>query len=297
MTSREVQGVGAEDEAVRATVREAYGRVARTGGSGALADQACCGPSCCGATASPSPNQIAENIGYSQEQIEAVPEGANLGLGCGNPTAIAALRPGEVVLDLGAGAGFDALLAARAVGPTGRVIGVDMTPDMLAKARENAVRAGVASTVEFREGIIEELPVVSSSVDVVISNCVVNLSPDKARAFREAFRVLRPGGRLAISDIVLTEELPPAIASLAAAWVGCIAGAMLESDYLGVIEAAGFADVRTSRTDASALLEGFVDDARMKAAIALVGAEALERAAKSVISLRVEARKPAEPSA
>ncbi|MBI4956353.1 MAG: arsenite methyltransferase [Myxococcales bacterium] len=298
MSTRETEKSEAtkDDGAVRAMVREAYGRVAKNGGASAGAG--CCDVGCCGGTATtPSADAIAANIGYAQEQIKAVPEGANLGLGCGNPTAIAALRPGEVVLDLGAGAGFDALLAAQAVGPTGRVIGVDMTPEMLGRARENAVKAGLAGRVEFREGIIEELPVVSRSVDVVISNCVVNLSPDKARAFREAFRVLRPGGRLAISDIVLAEPLPPAVASLAEAWVGCVAGAMLEADYLGLIEAAGFTDVRVSSTDASALLVGFDDDPRMKAARSLLGADALERAAKSILSLRVEATKPAEPAA
>lgn len=272
-------------ESIHTLVKEKYGELAR-GASGS---------SCCGARSQPARDArtAAERIGYSKFELDSVPEGANLGLGCGNPTAVARLRPGEIVLDLGAGAGFDALLAARAVGPTGRVIGVDMTPEMLEKARGNAARLGIADRVEFREGVIEALPVATESVDAVISNCVINLSSDKGQVFREAFRVLKPGGRMSVSDIVLTEPLPPAIASQAAAWVGCIAGAMLEEDYLAAIAAAGFVDVKASRTSAAPLLADYTQDPIVRAAIAALGGEVVERAAASISSLRVEARRPA----
>jgi SAM-dependent methyltransferase len=178
---------------------------------------------CCG-TGPIRPEETARRIGYSDDEIQAAPDGANLGVGCGNPTALAALRSGEVVVDLGSGAGFDAFLAARAVGPGGRVIGVDMTDAMLEKARENA-RKGDFTNVEFRKGTIEDLPIEDESVDVIISNCVINLSPEKDRVFREAFRTLRPGGKLMISDIVLERPLPPEIAEDISAYTGCVAGA------------------------------------------------------------------------
>jgi SAM-dependent methyltransferase len=174
--------------------------------------------------------------------MKAVPEGANLGLGCGNPVALASLKKGETVLDLGSGAGFDCFLAAQKVGAKGKVIGVDMTPEMLDKARENA-RKGKYKNVEFRLGEIENLPVADSSVDVIISNCVINLSPDKARVFAEAFRVLKPGGRLMVSDIVLLQELPDAIKNSVQAYIGCLSGAVMKAEYLRLIKKAGFKDV------------------------------------------------------
>jgi SAM-dependent methyltransferase len=182
-------------------------------------------------------------LGYSEEQLDEVPEGANLGVGCGNPTAIDALRPGETVLDLGSGAGMDAFLAARQVGPSGSVIGVDMTDAMLEKARKNAVATGVTN-VEFRKGKIEDLPVEDESVDAIISNCVINLSPEKHRVYAEAYRVLRPGGRLMVSDIVLERPLPAEVVESLDAYVGCVGGASLRSEYLETIRKAGFAEVR-----------------------------------------------------
>jgi len=201
----------------------------------------CCAPqeaaSCC------SPQDAASQaIGYSGAELGAIPEGANMGLGCGNPTAIASLEEGEVVLDLGSGGGIDCFLAANIVGETGRVIGVDMTPEMLEKARENARKVGYEN-VEFRLGEIENLPAADNSVDVVISNCVINLSPDKSRVFKEAHRVLKPGGRVMVSDVVLTRELPEDIKNSIAAYTGCVAGAYLKEDYLATIAEAGFDDV------------------------------------------------------
>ena len=235
-------------EQIRAAVRSSYARVAEKGGK-----NGCCAPaaetsSCC--TPAPTAETKSARVGYSTEEMKAVPEGANLGLGCGNPQAIAALKPGEVVLDLGAGAGFDAFLAARQVGPAGRVIGVDMTHEMLAKARANARKAGFAN-VEFRLGEIENLPVADTSVDVVISNCVINLSPDKGRVFAEAFRVLKPGGRIAISDVVRTAEFPADIAEDADLRCGCVSGAASVGEVEGWLRAARFDKISVAIREAS----------------------------------------------
>jgi SAM-dependent methyltransferase len=223
----------------RELVREHYGEVART-------DGACgCGPGCCGGGAVAS-----TELGYDAADLAELPKGADMGLGCGTPLAFAALTDGEIVLDLGSGGGIDAFLAAKQVGPRGKVIGVDMTPDMLAKARANAQRVA-ASNVEFRLGEIESLPISDRSVDVVVSNCVINLSPDKTAVFREAFRVLRPGGRLAISDIVASAPLPKHIADDPAALSGCIAGAPAIADLKAELEAAGFAGIHVEINHAS----------------------------------------------
>ena len=222
---------------IRATVREAYGAIASQEQVGG-----CCGggTSCCGPRGSSS-----TRLGYTDADLAAVPDGADLGLGCGNPQAVAGLKPGERVLDLGSGGGFDAFLAARQVGPTGHVIGVDMTPEMIARARANAAKVGV-DHVDFRLGDIEQLPVDDASVDVILSNCVINLAPDKPAVFREAFRVLAAGGRLAISDMVAIGDLPAAIASDPAAYTGCIAGAASVAALERMIADAGFDRVRVT---------------------------------------------------
>lgn len=209
------------------------------------------GSGCCGAPAEQSPHaKTAALLGYSEQDTTGVAADANLGLGCGNPSALAGLEPGETVVDLGSGAGFDALLCAEKLGPQGRFIGVDMTPEMLERARINAVNAGYARTVECREGLIEELPVASRSVDVVISNCVINLSTDKDSVLREAYRVLRPGGRFAVSDIVIQGVLPEELRRNLEAWAGCVAGALHEDEYRAKLAAAGFTDIDVEVTRA-----------------------------------------------
>lgn len=224
-----------EDE-IRKVVREGYTEIAKKGGCGCSSTSACCG-------SSNLVRDISKNIGYTETELDAVPEGANLGLGCGNPIALASLMEGETVLDLGSGAGFDCFLAANKVGKKGKVIGVDMTHEMLAKARGNALK-GKYDNVEFRLGEIENLPVADNSVDVIISNCVINLSPDKMRVFQEAFRVLKPGGRLMVSDIVLLKYLPDAIKNSVEAYVGCLSGALMKGRYLEAIDSVGFKDIR-----------------------------------------------------
>jgi len=225
-----------EREGIKKALRERYGRAAKQGGS-------CCAraASCCGDTY--VTGEGSGNIGYTEAELEAIPEGADLGLGCGNPVALASLQEGEVVLDLGSGAGIDCFLAAENVGENGEVIGIDMTVEMLERARENA-RKGNFGNVEFRLGEIENLPVADNSVDVVISNCVINLSPDKARVFREAFRVLKSGGRLMVSDIVLLEELPASIKTSIEAYAHCLSGALLKDEYIWAINSAGFEEIK-----------------------------------------------------
>jgi ubiquinone/menaquinone biosynthesis C-methylase UbiE len=232
-----------ENDQIRTAVRDHYASVA-TGAAakdapsqGGKAESGCCAPTCCAPSGTSS-----LKVGYSADDLSNAPDGADLGLGCGNPQAIASLRPGEIVLDLGAGAGFDAFLAARQVGPTGRVIGVDMTPEMLQKARGNAIKAGI-DNVDFRLGEIEHLPVADNSVNVIMSNCVINLSPDKPAVFAEAFRVLKPGGRLAISDVVATKPLPEALATSIAAHAGCIAGAAEVEPLREMLTASGFSEI------------------------------------------------------
>jgi SAM-dependent methyltransferase len=235
--------------------------------------------------------QTSQRIGYSDEELDAAPEGANLGVGCGNPTAIDALRPGETVVDLGSGAGLDAFLAARQVGPSGHVIGVDMTDAMLAKARDNANKAGIAN-VEFRKGHIEELPLEDASADVIISNCVINLSPEKERVYREAYRVLRPGGRLMISDIVLERPLPDFVIESIDAYLGCVGGASQRSEYLETIAKAGFQEVRIERESSFATAFD-LDDPNVQEIMQRldISSDQARSYADSVTSLQLFARK------
>ncbi len=223
----------------RTIVREHYANISTKGGT--------CAPGCCGAV----PAEQSLSLGYSEADLAAVPEGADLGLGCGNPNAIAALKPGETVLDLGSGGGFDCFLAARAVGPTGKVIGVDMTPEMIARARDNA-RKVKATNVEFRLGEIEHLPIADATVDAIMSNCVINLSPEKEAVFAEALRVLKPGGRLAISDVVAIAPIPPELQSQAAALAGCIAGATPLDELKAMLARVGFGEVEVTIAPRSA---------------------------------------------
>ena len=233
-----------KNDEIRQAVRSQYGQIATSESAGCG-----CSTSCCDASA-PSAEGISQGLGYSGEDVISIPQGANMGLGCGNPQAIAALKEGEIVLDLGSGGGFDCFLAARQVGDKGQVIGVDMTPEMITKARANAGKGGY-SNVEFRLGEIEHLPVADASVDVIISNCVINLSPDKPRVFSEAYRTLKPGGRLAISDVVAFAEMPEEARKDMALYTGCMAGASMVSEVEDMLNEAGFVSARVVPKDES----------------------------------------------
>lgn len=283
-----------KDDEIRQAVRETYAQIARDRGASGAApsvescctpqevagEASCCAPqgqvsaeSCCApeavasAASCCSPGDTAAMaVGYSAEELQSIPADAKMGLGCGNPTALASLREGEVVVDLGAGGGIDCFLAANAVGKYGSVIGVDMTPDMVSKARQNAASGGY-DNVDFRLGEIEHLPVADDSVDAVISNCVINLSPDKGQVFRDAYRVLKAGGRLMVSDIVINRELPEQVQSSMAAWAGCVAGASQKEDYLATIAAAGFQNVEvvSDVSVGSGELEGAISSVNVRA--------------------------------
>ena len=273
-----------KEDDIKKAVKEGYGKIASRGLS-------CCGTadSCCGPR---HPSEVGKTLGYSADELQSVPEGSNLGLGCGNPIAIASLAEGETVVDLGSGAGFDCFLAAGRVGKKGRVIGVDMTPEMIERARRNAEKDGFEN-VEFRLGEIERLPVDSNTADCVISNCVINLSPNKGRVFREAFRALKPGGRFMVSDIVLLKQLPPAVRDSVEAYIGCLAGASLKGDYMKGIEEAGFENIRiideTSFPVEFALNDPIAQSIMEKSSLGLGEVRDL---ARSVVSIRIQAVKP-----
>jgi len=263
-------------EETKKIVKEAYGKIALSN----------CGCGC--GTCGPDAGEFAKSIGYTDEELKRIPDEANLALSCGNPTALAGLREGETVLDLGSGAGFDCFLAASKVGNSGKVIGIDMTPEMVGKARENAERNGIEN-VEFKLGEIERLPVDGNSVDAVISNCVINLSPDKAKVFEEIYRVLKPGGRVAISDIALSRTLPEKVRDSIAAYVGCISGAVLIDEYKKVVESSGLKDVRIISKGKSACIDPDTKDPVGRAILDSLGdGESLE---DYVVSIYIEGRK------
>jgi arsenite methyltransferase len=275
-----------EDEKVKKIVREGYANVAKR-------EKPCCGAqNPCGDNTSDMSEDISKRIGYSEEEISSVPEGANMGLGCGNPIALASLKKGQTVLDLGSGGGFDCFLVANRVGKEGKVIGVDMTPEMIDKARENA-RKGKCKNVEFRLGEIENLPVADGTVDVVISNCVINLSPNKKRVFEEAFRVLKPNGRLMVSDIVLLKKLPEIIRKNVQAYVGCISGAEMKDKYLQMIRDAGFHEVKIIEENHFPV-ENMANDptAQAIAKTSEIPAEKIREIANTVASVKVAGIKP-----
>lgn len=267
-----------ERENVKSVVKEAYGNIATGERKG-------CGCTCdsCGSGA----EAFARSIGYSEEELKVIPADANLALSCGNPTALAGLKEGETVLDLGSGAGFDCFLAASKVGLNGRVIGVDMTPEMIEKARANAHKGGIAN-VEFRLGEIEHLPVEDGTVDVIISNCVINLSDDKPGVFREMFRVLKKGGRVSISDIALRRELPPEVRTSIEAYVGCVAGAILLGEYKSMMAAVGFQGVTLTVKGSSSCIDPATKDPMGRAFLENIDPATLRDV---VVSVRVEARK------
>ena len=274
-----------KESEIKKVVRKGYAEIAKKSSS------CCATPSCCGGSADPALD-ISKAIGYSDEEMTSVPEGANLGLGCGNPVALASLAEGETVLDLGSGAGFDCFLAANKVGSRGKVIGVDMTPEMIDKARENA-RNGNYENVEFRLGEIENIPAADNSVDAVISNCVINLAPDKKRVFNETFRVLKPGGRLMVSDIVLLKELPDFVRESVAAYIGCVSGAMMKDDYLEAMREAGFNQVKII-DETSFPIDCMASDPTAQVIIKEMNlpADKIEEVASSVASIKVQGIKP-----
>ena len=267
---------------IKESVRKNYAKVAKE-------NTGCCGSgsSCCGSSTAET---ISKNIGYSEKEMKSVPEGANLGLGCGNPTALAELKKGDTVLDLGSGAGFDSFLVAQKAGKEGRVIGVDMTPEMIKKARANAEKSGYKN-VEFRLGEIENLPVEDNSIDAVISNCVINLSPDKPKVFKEILRVLKKGGRFFISDIVLLKKLPEKIREDVSAYIGCISGALLKEEYMNIIKKTGFRDIKILDEKifpVSLMANDLAGETIRKTGFSKKEIEAIEN---SILSIKIKGRK------
>jgi len=273
-----------KEREIKRAVKEGYARIAKQATS-YYASRSCCG-------CAEIPEEISKRMGYTEEEIQAAPLGSNLGLGCGNPVALASLEEGEIVLDMGAGAGFDCFLASTRVGPKGLVIGVDITSEMVIKARANSCKGGYKN-IDFRQGDLENMPVADNYVDVVISNCVINLVPNKRMVFKEAFRVLKPGGRLAVSDVVLQKELPELVANSTEAYIGCLAGAIMKEDYLEIIRNVGFQDVSVV-AETSFPIESLLSETAGSDIIAKpqISTEQLNEIASSVLSIKVSAVKP-----
>ena len=273
-----------KEKEIKRAVKEGYARIAKQATSYYSSQE--------GSGYFDNLEDICKRIGYSEEDISAAPPESNLGLGCGNPVALAAIKEGERVLDMGPGAGFDCFLASSLVGPSGQVIGVDITSEMVDKARANAKKGGYEN-IDFRQGDLENMPVADSYVDVVISNCVINLVPNKRLVFKEAFRVLRPGGRLAISDVVLTRELPDFVKNSTRAYIGCLAGAIMKQEYLEIIANVGFSDISVA-AESSFPVQSLLCESRGSAAIEMpqFSPEQQKEIAESVLSIKVNARKP-----
>jgi arsenite methyltransferase len=245
-----------KENEIRQAVRENYGRVATASRSSGC----CCGPSCCSPASSGNAADASVNLGYSKEDVESVPEGANMGLGCGNPQAIASIKPGETVLDLGCGGGFDCFLAVKQTGEHGYVIGVDMTSEMINKARKNVLESG-NTNIDIRLGEIENIPVADGVVDVIISNCVINLSPNKPRVFAETYRVLKSGGRLAVSDVIAAAPIPENVRNNLALHADCIAGASTRDEVIAMLQKAGFSDIRvTPKADSKSFIKDWAPE-------------------------------------
>lgn len=272
-----------KDREIKRVVKEGYARIAKQATSYHASSGCCC---------SDQPEEISKAIGYSDEEIQAAPAESNLGLGCGNPVALASIKEGDFVLDLGSGAGFDCFLASKKVGQSGKVIGVDMTTEMVEKARTNA-RKGSYRNIDFRQGELENMPVADNYIDVVISNCVINLVPDKRRVFKEAFRVLKPGGRLMVSDIVLLKELPEFVKNSTEAYIGCLAGAVMKEAYLDAIRSVGFQDVSVVN-QSSFPIKCLVSDSSGPGIIEMprISPEQMKQVSDSISSLKVSAVKP-----
>ena len=275
-----------KEKEIKRAVKEGYARIAKQATSYYSSQE--------GSGYFDNLQEICRRIGYSEEEISAAPPESNLGLGCGNPVALAAIKEGETVLDMGSGAGFDCFLASTQVGPSGKVIGVDITSEMVDKARANA-RKGGYENIDFRQGDLENMPVADSFVDVVISNCVINLVPNKRLVFKEAFRVLKPGGRLAISDVVLTRELPDFVKNSTRAYIGCLAGAIMKEEYLQIISNVGFSGISVA-AESSFPVQSLLCESGGTAAIEMpqFSPEQQKEIADSVLSIKVDARKPGE---
>lgn len=274
-----------KEREIKRAVREGYARIAKQATS-YYSSRSCCG-------CADVPQEISKRLGYTEEEIQAAPPESNLGLGCGNPVALASLKEGEIVLDMGAGAGFDCFLASTRVGEKGKVIGVDMTSEMVERARANS-RKGGYTNIDFRQGDLENMPVADDYVDVVISNCVINLVPSKNRAFKEAFRVLKPGGRLAVSDVVLLRELPDIVSKSDEAYIGCLAGAIMKDEYLNIIESVGFRDIRVVEEAAFPIESLICCDSAGSTLINVpkISPQQQKDVADSVLSIKIAAVKP-----